>query len=130
MQKKIYYHDTDCGGVVYYANYFKYFEEARTEFLVRYKIDLKKLQARGIYFAVKTVEAKYKSPARYGETIDIATELKKLKHVTMLYSQTIQRGDTVLVEAHTQLVCVSKEFSPMPIPEDVRLCLKSLVSGE
>ena len=70
--KKIYYHDTDCGGVVYYANYMKYLEEARTEYLLSKNIDTRKNDA---LFAVRKTEIRYRAPARYGDTIDVFTEL-------------------------------------------------------
>ncbi|MFA6281569.1 MAG: YbgC/FadM family acyl-CoA thioesterase, partial [Candidatus Omnitrophota bacterium] len=75
MQKRIYYHDTDCGGVVYYANYLKYLEEARTEYMRERGLDLKELAGTGLLFVVKKVEIEYKSPARYADLLEISTKL-------------------------------------------------------
>ena len=122
--KKIYYHDTDCGGVVYYANYLKYFEEARTEFMLKAGIELKELQDRGVLFVVRKVEIDYRSPARYADRLTVCTELKKARNVTLEFYQCIKRDDLLLVEASTQLVCIDKKFCPQPIPEEILLALK------
>ena len=122
--KKIYYHDTDCGGVVYYANYLKYFEEARTEFMAQAGIELKELQARGVLFVVRKVEIGYKSPARYGDRLTVHSRLTKARNVTLEFHQSIKRGDLLLVEALTQLVCIDKEFRPQPIPADILALLQ------
>lgn len=116
IEKKIYYHDTDCGGVVYYANYLKYFEEARTEYLLSKGLDLKKLAQTEILFVVNKVEVKYHSPARYGEHIRVYTTIKHLRHTSIIFHQMVKREDVLLVEADTQLVCVDKEFKPRIIP--------------
>ena len=123
--KKIYYHDTDCGGVVYYANYLKYFEEARTEFMAKRGIELKELQGRGVLFVVRKVEINYKSPARYADELKIHTTLKEIKNVTLEFYQCIKLKDLLLVEASTQLVCIDKEFKPQPIPSDILSFLQS-----
>jgi len=130
VRKKIYYHDTDCGGVVYYANYLKYFEEARTEFLAQKGIDLQKLQASGIFFAVREVSAKYKYPARYGELLDIVTVLNHVKNATLNFHQYIKKDNRLIVEADTQLVCINGEFSPRPIPEHILSSLKGCLCLE
>ena len=118
MLKKIYYHDTDCAGVVYYANYLKYFEEARTEFLCEHGWDLKKLSSQGILFAVKNVEIDYKVPAGYGDTLEIFTEILKVKRASLVFLQQIKKKDTVLAMAKTTLVCVDCDFSPRPLPKE------------
>ena len=73
MNVKIYYEDTDCGGVVYYANYLKYFERARTEYLLSHGISVAELQQQGIYFLVTHAEVFYRSAAHYGETLHVDT---------------------------------------------------------
>ena len=81
MQKRIYYHDTDCGGVVYYANYLKYLEEARTEYMEKRGLILKELAEKGFLFVVRRVDIEYKAPAHYGDTLEIVTKLSKIKNV-------------------------------------------------
>lgn len=68
-EKRIYYHDTDAGGVVYYANYLKYLEEDRTEFLEKRGLSIKEMHENQFFYAVRTCSINYKSPARYGDVI-------------------------------------------------------------
>jgi acyl-CoA thioester hydrolase len=123
LEKKIYYHDTDCGGVVYYANYLKYLEEARTEFLSLRGIDLKSLSERGIFFVVARVEIDYKSPARYQDTIRIFTGIEKVRPVALQFSQEILKDNAPVAESKTTLVCIGRDFKPMPLPEEIRKVL-------
>ncbi|HET6515059.1 MAG TPA: YbgC/FadM family acyl-CoA thioesterase [Thermodesulfovibrionales bacterium] len=122
-EKKIYYHDTDCGGVVYYANYLKYLEEARTEFFLVKGVDLKKLSKDGIIFVVARVEIDYKLPARYQDTIRILTSIENTRPAAIRFSQRILRVEKVVSEAKTTLVCVGKNLRPIAIPEEIRILL-------
>lgn len=124
MKKKIYYHDTDAGGVVYYANYLRYLEEARTELLGEKGVDIGKLAGKGILFAVRKVEIDYKAPARYADTLTVTASLSKIKNATLEFTQSINRGDQILVKAKTQLVCINSNFAPQAIPEEVSQCLR------
>lgn len=119
LLKRIYYHDTDCGGVVYYANYLKYFEEGRTELLRERGIDLKVLAAQKVLFAVKNTSIEYKSPARYADEIEIITQISKVKNASLEFAQQIQRGDSLLVLANTVLVCIDSQFKPCVIPTEI-----------
>ena len=123
LQKRIYYHDTDCGGVVYYANYLRYFEEARTEHLRGIGIDLGSLSKRGLLFAVGNVGIKYKSPARYGELITIFSRIEKVRPASMLFTHRITRGQQLLAEATTRLVTIDRGFKPAVMPEDMSTLL-------
>lgn len=123
IEKRIYYHDTDCGGVVYYANYLKYLEEARTEYLLSKGFDLQKLSSKGIWFAVAKVEIEYKSPARYQDTIKILTTIEKIKYSAMQFFQKILKNNIIISEARTVLICVSNDFKPIAIPEEIRQSL-------
>jgi acyl-CoA thioester hydrolase len=119
LEKKIYYHDTDCGGVVYYANYLKYFEEARTEYLAHFGVALKTLAAQGIWFVVRRVEIDYKGPARYADTISVNTEVARVRNVSLDFQQQITRDGAVLVLAKTTLVCIDASFRPTAISEQI-----------
>ena len=126
MKKKIYYHDTDCGGVVYYANYLKYLEEARTEFMAERGVIIGELHKESFLFAVKSVDIQYKSPAKYGDVLKIETELEKTKQASFVFRQSVLRGKEVLAEADTVLVCINAEFKPQVIPPEV---VKSLTEN-
>jgi acyl-CoA thioester hydrolase len=121
MKKKIYYHDTDCGGVVYYANYLKYLEEARSEFLAEQGVLMKELINSGTLFVVSRQEIDYKFPAQYGDVLDISTHISNLGAARIDYEHEIKnQRDEVIVKAKTTLVCVDKNLKPKSIPEEVR----------
>ncbi|MFH1540495.1 MAG: thioesterase family protein [Elusimicrobiota bacterium] len=121
MEIKIYYQDTDCGGVVYYANYFTYFERARTEFLAEKGIDVKNLAECGVLFVVSHAEADYRSPARYGETIKVQTQLDSVAGVRLELSYKIEEKETkrLIVAGKTTLVCVNSNLKPQKIADDI-----------
>lgn len=120
MEKKIYYHDTDCGGVVYYANYLKYLEEARTEFLLGKGIELQRLAGENIFFVVARVEIEYKSPARYQEKLKIFTRVEEAKFSAIKFYHEVKKDDVIVVKAITTLVCIGKDFKPISLPEEVK----------
>ncbi len=122
MEKRIYYHDTDSGGVVYYANYLKYLEEARTEFLEKKALSVEAFHRRGLIYAVRKCSITYRSPARYGDTLLCDAELIKTTAVQLIFKQTIHHSQSkaLIVEAEVTLVCLNKNFKPVPIPEDLK----------
>ncbi len=90
MEVKIYYEDTDCGGVVYYANYLKYFERARTEYLEMRGYSVAALMKQGVIFVVVHAEVDYCSPGRYGETLSIETCVSDITRATMTFSHIVR----------------------------------------
>lgn len=90
MEIKIYYEDTDCGGVVYYANYLKYFERARTEYLETRGCSIADWMQRGVVFVVVHAEAHYYSAGRYGETLMIETEVAEVTRATVTFSHVVR----------------------------------------
>lgn len=120
LTRKIYYHDTDCGGVVYYANYLKYLEEGRTELFAERGSTVKELADEGTLFVVGKVEITYRAPARYGDRIQIETSVQKVGSASIIFDQKIRRGETLIAECLTRLVCVDKTVSPCPIPDPLR----------
>ena len=77
MEKRIYFHDTDAGGIVYYGNYLKYLEEARTEFLEKKNLSVKTFHERGLIYAVSKCTINYKSPARYDDLLTLRTTVTR-----------------------------------------------------
>ena len=128
MKIKIYYHDTDCGGVVYYANYLKYLEEARTEFFETNGFLIRELAQKGTLFVVARQEIDYKSPAVYGDVLIIDTRVANISGVKMEFEYEIKNQDARLIsKAKTILVCVDKTLKPRPIPEDIK---KKIVNAD
>lgn len=121
MKIKIYYHDTDCGGVVYYSNYLKYLEEARTEYFSEKGFSVKKLSDNGILFVVSRQEIDYKAPAVYGDVLEIKTKLSGISAVKIIFENEIYNQDNRLIaEAKTTLVCVDRDLKPERIPAEIR----------
>ena len=120
MGVKIYYEDTDCGGVVYYANYLRYMERARTEYLSSRGYSVKELMEKGTIFMVLRVEIDYRSPARYGDTLEIETWVSDISRVTMVFNHTMKEKTSgrLIVECKAKVVCVDKEGKPKRLPEE------------
>ncbi|MDD5116626.1 MAG: thioesterase family protein [Candidatus Omnitrophica bacterium] len=121
MKTHIYYHHTDCGGVVYYANYLDFIEEARTEFFASKGFSIKLLADSGVMFVVSRQEVDYKFPAVYGDDLDIQTRIGELGGVRIEFLHEIhnQKGQ-LIVKARTILVCVDRHLKPQAIPEELR----------
>ena len=122
MEKRIYYHDTDAGGIVYYAQYLCYLEEARTEFLDLKGLSVKTFKDRGLAYAVRQCNVTYKSPARYGDILICLAVLKKVTAVQLIFDQTIhdKNDGRLIVQAEVSLVCLDTDFKPTPIPDDLK----------
>lgn len=121
MQVRIYYHHTDAGGVVYYANYLKFLEEARTEYLEQRGASVPELAKEGLLFVVARQEIDYKAPAFYGDIIKIDTCVVNVGVVKIEFEYDIknQKGQ-LICQAKTVLVCIDKDFKPKAIPKDIR----------
>ncbi|MBF0489878.1 MAG: YbgC/FadM family acyl-CoA thioesterase [Candidatus Omnitrophica bacterium] len=122
MDKKIYYHDTDAGGIVYYGQYLCYLEEARTEFLEDKGMSVLTFKDRGLAYAVRECHVLYKSPARYGDILVCLAKLKKATAVQLVFDQTIhdKKDGRLILEAEVSLVCLNLDFKPTPIPDDLK----------
>ncbi|WP_447971974.1 acyl-CoA thioesterase [Nitrospira sp. Kam-Ns4a] len=108
MDVRIYYEDTDCGGVVYYANYLKYFERARTEYLEQRGLSVAGLLQEGTQFMVVHAELDYRFPARYGETLSIETKLAGRGKATVTFAHVVREKTSgrVVVEGAATLCAV------------------------
>jgi len=121
---RVYYEDTDLGGVVYYANYLRFLERARTEWLRSLGCDQTELlEQRGLLFMITGVEIRYQKPARFNDLLCVSAELARRRRVSMRFAQTIYRDDSQqerLVEASVDAACVeAASLSPRPIPKEL-----------
>jgi len=117
---KVYYEDTDAGGVVYYANYLKFLERARTEALVTLGFNNKKIkQDFGSLIVVKSCNIEYKIPARLEDDLSIRSFVKSITKTSFFMNQFITRGEDLIAEAKIHLVFVNKEGRPMRIPNSL-----------
>jgi acyl-CoA thioester hydrolase len=105
MDIRIYYEDTDCGGVVYYANYLKYFERARTRYLEDRGLSVAGLMNHGTVFVVVHAEVDYRSPARYGDTLAIDTVITELCTASLTFAHVVKEkcSGRVIVEGSARL---------------------------
>lgn len=121
---RVYYEDTDAEGVVYYANYLKFFERARTEWLRASGVDLTQLQRRdGVVFVVAEANVHYRSAARLNDTLDVSAGLDHLKGAQMTFVQraTIAGENKVACEATFRVACVDHGgFVPRRVPKWVQ----------
>lgn len=118
MQIRVYYEDTDAGGIVYYANYLKFLERARTEWLRDLGIEQSNLLEQSIGFVVKRVEMDNIAPAKFNDMLSICSELVELKRASMVFKQTIKNSNDIsLVSAQIRVACVDlSKMKPMAIP--------------
>ncbi len=132
MEVKIYYEDTDCGGVVYYANYLKYFERARTDYLEQRGLTVQGLLKEGTQFMVVRAEVNYKSPARLGETLVIETVMSENGNISVLFSHVIKEKTSgrVIVEGSATLVTATLERKVKRLDESLIKRLQAPPKGE
>jgi acyl-CoA thioester hydrolase len=118
---RVYYEDTDAGGVVYYANYLKFFERARTEMLRDRGFEQDQLiESEGIIFAVRSVQVDYLKPAHFNELIEVSAEVVQIKNASFTFEQTITRGDDVLTKSLIRCACLDAQtLRPKVIPEPI-----------
>lgn len=116
---RIYYEDTDAGGVVYHANYLKFLERARTEWLRALGFEQDELASRDhIVFAVRSAALDYLKPVRFNELIEATAAVTARTRTSVTFRQTIRRGDVVVCEAEVRVVCIdNRSFTPSPLPE-------------
>ena len=117
---KVYYEDTDAGGVVYYANYLKFLERARTEALVTLGFNNKKIKEDfGSQIIVKSCNIEYKKPAHLEDELNIRSFVKSITKTSFFMNQFISRGEDIIVEAKVHLVFVNSKGKPTRIPESL-----------
>ena len=115
---KIYYEDTDAGGVVYYANYLKYLERARSEAIYSLGLTNANLQKdHDTLIIVKSCNIEYKKPAKFEDELEIISSISSKTKTSFTMLQTIKKNEEIISEATVQLVTVNKEGKPIKIPE-------------
>jgi acyl-CoA thioester hydrolase len=123
---RVYYEDTDAAGIVYYANYLKFAERSRTEFLRRAGIDQSDLRlSAGLFFAVRRAEVEYLRPARLDDVLQVTTQLTELTHVKIDALQSIRRGPAgggsqEIARVLMRVVCLRTDGRPARMPGHIR----------
>ena len=125
---RIYFEDTDSGGVVYHSNYLKFMERARTEWLSAVGIDQRHLkQDNHIMFVVHRIDIQYKLPARFNDNLIVKSEFKDIGSSKIEFRQMIYRENEMLIDASVDVACIdSEKFKPVRIPPTIKQAMESL----
>lgn len=116
---RVYYEDTDLAGIVYYANYLKFIERGRSEWLRDVGVDQLAMKRDGLVFAVRRLEADYLSPARFEDLLMVQSTIHEHTPARIVIDQQVLRDGVVLFVARVTLVCVAQNGRPVRIPADV-----------
>ena len=127
---RVYYEDTDAAGIVYYANYLKFIERARTEMMRAAGIDHSSMRdADGVLFIVRRCTLDYRQPARLDDWLQIHTRIVALKGASLEAEQIVLRDSETLVHAELRLACIKESGAPARFPPDLRSCLEAMLPG-
>ena len=119
---RVYYEDTDFGGIVYYANYLKFIERARSEWVRSLGLDQKTLKSeRGVAFVVRHLEADYISPAKFDDILEVVTDVHLSSAARLVLNQEVLRGNDVLFRALVTLIAMRDTGKPTRLPAEIRL---------
>jgi acyl-CoA thioester hydrolase len=117
---RIYYQDTDAGGVVYFANYLKFIEKSWFEYLMSIGISIPAWEEKGTYMIIKNVSLDLMEPLKYGDTISVKTDISLVKNAYFIMSHTVIKDNKPTTRCETKMVCIDKNGKPKRIPEDFR----------
>jgi len=121
---RVYYEDTDSGGVVYYANYLRYMERARTEWMRELGFEQDRLlQETGLLFAVRSASLEFAAPARFNDLLNVSAEVTRRGHASITFRQDISHSDApaeILCSGEVKVACLeAASFRPQPIPDSI-----------
>lgn len=123
---RVYYEDTDMAGVVYYANYLKFIERARSDALREAGVDQRAMRDDGVVFVVNRVVADYHAPARYDDVLQIETSTLDVRRASAILRQVVTRDGVLIFSADVRIACITVEGRALRIPEIAREALTSL----
>ncbi|MBV9890956.1 MAG: tol-pal system-associated acyl-CoA thioesterase [Rhizobacter sp.] len=122
---RVYWEDTDAAGIVFYANYLKFFERARTEWLRGYGYGQEQLRQDGVAFVVSETTLRYLRPARLDDVVDVSVDVVHLGQASLHLAQQARRAGQLLAEGTIRIGCIELgTFRPRRIPNDIRLSLR------
>jgi acyl-CoA thioester hydrolase len=120
---RIFYEDTDMAGIVYYANYLKYIERARSDIVELLGVDQRAMRAEEVVFVITRVEADYLGSARFGDRLEVRTTHHAKGAVRWMFDQDVLRGDEVIFRAKVTAVCMTTAGKPTRLPAKLRSVL-------
>ena len=131
LQVRVYYEDTDAAGIVYYANYLKFAERARTEFLRRAGIEQRALQdENGVLFAVRRCEIDYLRPARLDDVLEVRSRIVASRGASLTMWQAIMLGAEILAQLSVRVACVDRAGRPARIPPQVQRVIRAFAADD
>ena len=127
ISARVYYEDTDAAGIVYYANYLRFLERGRTEFLRTLGHDQNELMKVGVAFAVRSVSAEFLKPAKLDDLLTVETAIASLGRAQLAFSQRILRDNDLLLDAKIRVACIDPaRGKPIPMPRAIHEQLSAL----
>lgn len=117
---RVYYEDTDMAGIVYYANYLRYIERARSDWVREIGIDQNAMRDEGLVFAVRRVEADYIAPAKFDDELQVETSVEQVTAARLVLAQVVKRNEQVLFQAVVTIVCIADTGAPARLPANIR----------
>jgi len=125
IQLRVYYQDTDAGGVVFHGQYFAFMERARTELLNALGYDLARFaESHGVLFMVYSLSATFHAPARLNELISVSAEVARMQRASLVFRQRIERGSQLLVEGEVTVALVDRaRLKPTRMPQELKHAL-------
>ncbi|MGR3565215.1 MAG: tol-pal system-associated acyl-CoA thioesterase [Heliomarina sp.] len=120
---QVYYEDTDMGGVVYHANYLKFIERARSDYVRQLGNDQNAMREAGIVWVVRRITAEYIAAARFEDQLVIETEVTSVSGARLSMGQRVLRGDKVIFTAEVEAVCMNAKGRPVRLPAEIRALL-------
>ena len=119
---RVYYEDTDMAGIVYYANYLRYIERARSDWVREMGIDQNAMREEdGVVFAVRRVEADYHLPAKFDDELEVRTTVASISGARLIMDQVVHRGEERLFSAQVTIACLTEAGQPVRLPANIRL---------
>ena len=117
---RVYYEDTDMAGIVYHANYLKFIERARSDWVRERGLDQNAMRAAGIVFVVRRIEGDYLAAARYDDCLNVLTNVESMSGVRLIMRQEVWRAEDLLFRAKVTAVCATMDGKPTRLPASLR----------
>ena len=121
---RVYYEDTDMGGIVYHANYLRYIERARSDWVRRLGNDQNAMREAGLIWVVRKIEAEYLATAKFEDELTVETTLRELSGARLVMDQVVKRGETPIFTAAVTAVCMNDAGRPVRLPAEIRALMQ------
>ena len=134
LRVRVYYDDTDATGVMYHANYLRYFERARTDWLRQFGYGQEELRTRhNVAFTIVSIDVRYRFAARLDDELDVTAKLTKLKRASFIFAQRMARPDNgeVMATAVARAACISADdFAPLALPQEMHRIMQGVLNAD